>query len=85
MILFPHVGGSSVSQVNGMAQTGKSPLPYKKTDETPNLGFLDSSDDIRGGMGLEGLAELARFVREGGTLITEGSTADNLPRLWARL
>ena len=56
-----------------------APLPYKKTDETPNLGFLDSSDDIRGGMGLEGLAELARFVREGGTLITEGSTAAIFP------
>jgi hypothetical protein len=30
-------------------------------------------------MGLEGLAELARFVREGGTLITEGSTAIIFP------
>jgi hypothetical protein len=79
VILFPHVGGSSVSQVNGMALTGKTPLPYRKTDETPNLGFLDSSDDIRGGMGLEGLAELAKFVREGGTLITEGSTASIFP------
>jgi hypothetical protein len=79
VILFPHVGGSSVSQVNGMAQTGKTPLPYKKTTDTPNLGFLDSSDDIRGGMGLEGLAELAKFVREGGTLITEGSTAAIFP------
>ena len=79
VILFPHVGGSSASQVNGMARTGKAPLPYKKTAETPNLGFLDSSDDIRGGMGLEGLAELAEFVREGGTLITEGSTAAIFP------
>src|SRR5262245_25649152 len=79
VIVFPHVGGSSVSQVNGMALTGKAPLPYQKTAETPNLGFLDSSEDIRGGMGLEGLAELAKFVREGGTLITEGSTAAIFP------
>ena len=79
VIVFPHVGGSSVSQVNGMARTGKAPLPYRKTAETPNLGFLDSSDDIRGGMGLEGLAELVKFVREGGTLITEGSTAAIFP------
>jgi hypothetical protein len=42
---------------------------------TPNLGALDSSDDIRGGMGFEGLLELSKFVQEGGTLITEGSTA----------
>ena len=40
-----------------MAKTGNAPLPYKKTDETPNLGVVDQSDDIRGGMGLEGLAE----------------------------
>jgi hypothetical protein len=79
VILFPHVGGSSASQVNGMARTGKTPLPYKKSDETPHLGALDSSEDIRGGMGLEGLAALAAFVREGGTLITEGSTAAIFP------
>jgi hypothetical protein len=79
VIVFPHVGGSAVSQVNGMPQTGRTPLPYKKTDAFPNLGYLDSSDDIRGGMGLEGLAELAKFVREGGTLVTEGSTATIFP------
>ena len=79
VLLFPHVGGSAVSQVNGMPIAGGAPLPYRKTPDTPNLGALDSSDDIRGGMGLEGLAELARFVREGGTLITEGSTATIFP------
>jgi hypothetical protein len=79
VLLFPHVGGSAASQVNGIAMTGKMPLPYKKTADTPHLGALDSSDDIRGGMGLEGLAELAAFVREGGTLITEGSTATIFP------
>src|SRR6185503_14737391 len=79
VILFPHVGGSAVSQVSGMARTGNNALPYKKTDETPNLGAIDSSDDIRGGMGLQGLLELAKFVQEGGTLITEGSTSTILP------
>src|SRR4029077_9083418 len=79
VILFPHVGGSAVSQVNGLARTGKAPLPYKKTGATPNLAYLDSSDDIRGGMGIEGLAELAKFVEQGGTLITEGSTATICP------
>jgi hypothetical protein len=79
VIVFPHVGGTPTSQVNGMAMTGKAPLPYKKTDKTPNLAYVDSSDDIRGGMGLEGLLNLAKFVQEGGTLITEGSTATILP------
>jgi hypothetical protein len=79
VIIFPHVGGTAQSQVNGMAMTGQAPLPYKKTDKTPNLGFVDQADDIRGGMGLEGLANLARFVQEGGTLVTEGSTATIFP------
>jgi hypothetical protein len=54
-------------------------VPYKKSDLTPNLGVLDSSDDIRGGMGMEGLAELTKFVNEGGTLIVEGSTSTIFP------
>jgi hypothetical protein len=75
VIIFPHVGGTSQSQVNGIPKNGPDPIPYKKSDVTPNLGAVDQSDDIRGGMGMEGLAELAKFVGEGGTLITEGSTA----------
>jgi len=68
-----------VSQVNGVGKTGNEPLPYQRTAKTPNLAFLDSSDDIRGGMGIEGLMELARFVEAGGLLITEGSTATIFP------
>ena len=79
VIIFPHVGGSAQSQVNGMPITGSAPLPYKKTAEFPNLAYVDASDDIRGGMGVEGLNELAKFVREGGTLITEGSTSTIFP------
>ncbi len=78
VIIFPHVGGTSISQVNGIPRTG-DPIPYKKTALTPNLGVEDSSDDIRGGMGIEGLNELVKFVQAGGTLITEGSTAAILP------
>ncbi len=79
VIVLPHIGGSAISQVNGVPKTGPTPLPYKKTKETPNLGALDETDDIRGGMGIEGLGELANFVREGGTLIVEGSTATIFP------
>src|SRR6202042_950771 len=75
VIIYPHVGGSSQSHINGIPKNGPDPIPYKKTDLTPNLGALDSSDDIRGGMGFEGLLELSKFCQEGGTLITEGSTA----------
>jgi hypothetical protein len=79
VIIYPHVGGSAQSQVNGIARTGSTPLPYKKTADTPNLGGVDESDDIRGGMGWEGLTELVKFVREGGTLITEGATSTIMP------
>lgn len=79
VIIFPHVGGSATAQVNGIAKTGAAPLPYQKSTATPNLGALDQSDDIRGGMGMEGLLELAKFVQAGGTLIVEGSTATIFP------
>ncbi|MEX2284808.1 MAG: M14 family zinc carboxypeptidase [Gemmatimonadota bacterium] len=79
VIIFPHVGGSAEAQVNGIAKTNDIPLPYQKTDQTPNLGSPDASADIRGGMGWEGLMELHKFVRDGGTLITEGSTATIFP------
>jgi hypothetical protein len=79
VIVFPHVGGTAQSQVNGIARAGAAPLPYKKTAETPNLGAQDQADDIRGGMGWEGLMELVKFVREGGTLLTEGATSTIFP------
>jgi hypothetical protein len=79
VIVFPHVGGTAQSQVAGIARTGKLALPYKKTAETPNLGAIDEADDIRGGMGWEGLMELVKFVQQGGTLIVEGSTSTIFP------
>lgn len=79
VIIFPHVGGSAQAQVNGIAMTGTMPLPYQRSDKTPNLGANDSAEDIRGGMGYEGLLELWKFVKEGGTLIVEGATTNIFP------
>ncbi len=78
VIIYPHVSGSTQSMLNGLPETGE-PVPYRRTALTPNLGTPDSSADIRGGMGLDGLLELARFVEQGGTLITEGATATLFP------
>jgi hypothetical protein len=78
VIVFPHTGANLQGMLNGIAMTGKDPIPYKKSELTPNLGGVDEADDIRGGMGFAGFAELAKFVQEGGTLITEGSTASAL-------
>src|SRR5688572_13937246 len=79
VIVFPHVGGNAQSQVAGIPKGGGAPLPYKKSAQTPNLGGIDETDDIRGGMGWEGLMELRKFVEQGGTLLTEGSTATIFP------
>ena len=78
VIIYPTVGTSAREQLVGVAMNGNVPIPYKKTALTPNLGALDSADDIRGGLGADGLAELQKFVREGGTLIGDGSTVELL-------
>ncbi len=79
VIIFPHVGGSVQTMVNGIAKDGDRPLPYQKTSEFQSLGTPDSSPDIRGGMGLQGLTNLYEFVEQGGTLIVEGSTVSIFP------
>ena len=70
VILFGPVGGTAQRIVNGLPMRG-DPIPWKKTDLTPNLGGSpDSTDDMRGGMGLEGLVNVARFIDAGGLFIT---------------
>jgi hypothetical protein len=78
VIIFPHAGGSGQALVYGGVQ-GNEPRPYKKTAETPHLGIQDSTDDMRGGLGYDGLQELLKFVQQGGVLITEGGTATIFP------
>ena len=79
VIVFPHVGGTAQSMVNGLPKIGPDPTPYKKSELTPNLGVLDQADDIRGGMGFEGLMNLYQFVKDGGLLIVEGATSTIFP------
>jgi hypothetical protein len=79
VIVFPHVGGNAQSMVNGIPKIGAEPTPYKKSELTPNLGVQDQADDIRGGMGFEGLMNLYQFVKDGGLLIAEGSTSTIFP------
>lgn len=71
--------------VPNQATTGKSlvfdvqrkagPLPYTKDPKFPSLGGYGESDDITGGMGLEGVIELQKFVEGGGVLITLGGSS----------
>jgi Zinc carboxypeptidase len=76
VILFPPLGRSTGQQIiTGMPMYG-NPLPWKTTELTPNIGKIDSTDDIRPGMGWEGLANLQKFVRAGGVLVTVDDTAN---------
>ena len=80
VIIFPHVGGSAVvaGQRHGDDRQRAAALQEDRRDPEPRRSSIPV-DDIRGGMGIEGLAELANFVQEGGTLITEGSTTTIFP------
>jgi hypothetical protein len=74
VIVFPPAGGSPQTIVSGLPMW-RNPIPWKKTAETPNIGILDQTDDIRPGMGWEGIEHLEQFVRAGGVLITAMNTA----------
>jgi hypothetical protein len=70
VILLGPTPGSSQRIVNGAPMRG-APIPWKKSEITPNLGMSpDTTDDMRGGMGLEGLIKIEKFVDEGGLFIT---------------
>jgi hypothetical protein len=79
VIIFPHTGQSGQAIVGAGPPVGGTPIPYRKTAETPSFGTPDSTSDIRGSMGVKGLMNLYNFVDQGGTLITEGSTATLFP------
>jgi hypothetical protein len=75
VILFPPLGGTRATPqdiVNGYA--AGAPLPWKKTELTPNLG-VDETDDMRPGLGLDGVQRLLRFVEDGGLLVTARDTS----------
>jgi hypothetical protein len=77
VILFPPVGFSSTTSIiNGLPSAWGNPLPWKNTPETPNLvGKNDSTDDMRPGLGWEGVAHLQSFVQKGGVLLTATDTS----------
>jgi hypothetical protein len=78
VIVIPNQGrGSGKSIVFDIAPKAK-PIDYNKSAEFPTLGTYGESSDITGGMGLEGVLELDKFVKAGGVLITLG-TASYLP------
>ena len=75
VIVMPNQGrGNGKSIVLDVESKGK-PLDYRRSPEFPSLGMYGESDDITGGMGLEGVVEFEKFVKAGGVLITLGGAS----------
>jgi hypothetical protein len=72
VLLYGHVDLELAEQIEGLPKTW-SPMPFKKTPQTPSFGTPAESDDITGGIGYEGLAQIQRFIDEGGLMVTLGS------------
>ncbi|HVR39068.1 MAG TPA: M14 family zinc carboxypeptidase [Thermoanaerobaculia bacterium] len=75
VILFPPANGTSPQELVNGYPPGPT-LPWKKTDLTPNLGGIDETDNMRPGLGLEGVQNLAHFVEDGGLLVTSDDTSE---------
>jgi Zinc carboxypeptidase len=77
VILFGPVGrGNPTAVIEGMPTAWGNPLPWENTPLTPNIGKIDSTPDIRPGLGWDGVAHLQEFVKEGGVLVTTMDTSD---------
>ncbi|HXV61416.1 MAG TPA: M14 family zinc carboxypeptidase [Vicinamibacteria bacterium] len=62
-------------QIHGI-EAKEGPMPFQATAEFPSLGQPVSSDDITGGIGFGGLANLESFLDDGGVLVTLGTGSD---------
>ena len=74
VIIIPHQAGSAKRLVFDIDSRG-TPIAYKKSDQFKFLGVYGSADDITGGMGTEGVAELDKFAKAGGVLVTLGAAS----------
>jgi len=96
VIIFGPSSPDALNVVNGVS--GDKPVPWKKTELTPNIGVEDSTDDMRGGIELDGVLHLRDFIKDGGVFITlssssvlpihfglaQGLSIRDTPNLWAR-
>ncbi len=72
VLLYGHVDLELAEQIEGLPKAW-SPMPFKKTPQTPSFGTPAESDDITGGIGYEGLGQIQRFIEDGGLMVTLGS------------
>ena len=76
VIVFAPTGGHSAQTIVAGIPMNGTPLPWKTTSDTPNVGTFASTDDIRPGLGWTGVVNLQNFVRKGGLLITSMNTSE---------
>ncbi|MEP6735371.1 MAG: M14 family zinc carboxypeptidase [Chryseolinea sp.] len=69
VILVPRARGSASDFIHEI-DPRFGPMPYTKTTEYTSHGVPDATQDMTGGPGFEGIAQLKKFVEEGGVLIT---------------
>jgi hypothetical protein len=62
--------GNFLRILHGREGEGDHPIPWQTTELTPNIGVIDSTPDIRRGLGYEGLMHLVDFAERGGLLLT---------------
>ena len=72
VLLYGHVDLELAEQIQGIPKSW-GPMPFKKTLQTPSHGTPAESEDITGGIGWQGLAQLQEFIEHGGLMITLGS------------
>ena len=74
VVVYPNVSAPVTAIINGRPMSGPA-IPWKKTAAYPHLGKWDETDDLRPGMGFDGLSALKKFVERGGVLITTGNSS----------
>jgi len=72
VLLYGHVDLELAEQIQGIPKAW-GPMPFRKTAQSPSFGTPAESGDITGGIGWDGLAQVQKFVEQGGLFITLGS------------
>ena len=72
VLVYGNVDLELAEQIEGLPKRW-SPMAFKRTPQTPSFGTPAESDDITGGIGYEGLAQIKKFIENGGLMVTLGS------------
>ncbi len=75
VILIPNIRSSLSGFIHEIDEKF-GPMPYTKTAEFPSHGYPDSTNDMTGGPGFDGIEELNKFVKSGGVLVTLANSSE---------